>query len=333
MLGNDFMIVVTIIRIILWCFVLVGSCSGSLMYIGAVGSFVDSGIMVDGLAISVLDSLSCVVDNGWLGNNNATGADVCLLFDICVMSKGKLLWLLIGLEVELVVFLIIMVFVAVLRADSVTSMNGSRSVAVSEAVNVTGAIAVVVGVWSISGTVGTISKRLVIGVRSMRKIVRMRTSEGMVSIISISIVDWVRDIAVAIGSTWVVISSTEDVMFGVIEIVIITTITVTSFTSHAVDSRNFCVVISSIERSHAMVVLIRSVLSSDMRAAFPSISGGRVRNAWSWSNLRSAEVGDVAFGIEKIVVAREVMKRSLASYSAVSGLIRGWLLMPFDASA
>ena len=303
------------------------------MYIGAEGSFVDSGIMVDGLAIAMLDSLSCVVDNSWLCNNNATGADVCLLFDICVMSKGKLLWLLIGLEVELVVFLIIMVFVAVLRTDCVTSMNGSRSVAVSEAVNVTGAIAVVVGVGSISGSVGAISKRLVIGVRSMRKIVRMRTSEGMVSIISISIVDWVRHIAVAIGSTWVVISSPKDVMFGVIEIIIITTITVTSFASHAVNSRNFCVVISSIERSHAMVVLIRSVLSGDMRAALPSISEGRVGNAWSWSNLRSTEVGNVAFGIEKIVVAREVVKGSLASYSTVSGLIGSGLLMPFDASA
>ena len=303
------------------------------MYIGAEGSFVDSGIMVDGLAIAVFDSLSCVMDNSWLSYNNATGADVCLLFDICVMSKGKLLWLLIGLEVELVVFLIIMVFVAVLRTDCVTSMNGSRSITVSEAVNVTGAIAVVVGVGSISGSVGAISKRLVIGVRSMRKIVRMRTSEGMVSIISISIVDWVRNIAVAIGSTWVVISSSEDVMFGVIEIIIITTITVTSLASHAVNSRNFCVVISSIERSHAMMVLIRSVLSGNMRAALPSISEGRVRNAWSWSNLRSAEVRDVTFGIEKIVVAREVVKGSLASYSAVSGLIGSWLLMPFDASA
>ena len=263
---------------------------------------------------------------------------MCLLFNICVMSKSKLLWLLVGLEVELVVFLIIMVFVAVLRTDCVTSVNGSWTVSVSEAGNITSAIAVEVGVRSISGSVGAIGKRLVIGVRSMRKIVGMRTSEGMVSIICISVVDWVmhRHIAVAIGSTWVVISMIEDVMFGVIEIVIITTIrgfTVASFTSHAVDSRHFCVVISSIERAHAMVVLVRSVLSGDVRAALISISEGRVRNAWSWSNLRSAEVGDVAFSIKEIVVAREVVKRSLASYSAVSGLIGSWLLMPFDASA
>ena len=244
------------------------------------------------------------------------------------MSKSKLLWLLVWLEVEFaVVLLIIMVFVAVMGTSSRGSMHGSRTVSVSEAVNVTGSIAVEVGSMGIVvGTIGTISiirVRNIVGIRSRE---RMRMFYSMVS-------HWVRYIAITISSTWVVISSSEDVMFSVNEIIIIT---VASFASHAVDSGNFCVVISAIERSHAVMVLIRSVLSGNMRAALISISEGRVRNAWSWSNARSAEselVGDVAFGIKKIEVTREVVIRSLTSHGTMSSFVGSWLLMPFDTSA
>ena len=299
------MSVITNISLIFLCFVLFGHCSSSLMYIGAVSSYVDSGIMVDSLSIFVFDGLGSVMDNSWLGNNNATGANVSFLFNICVVSKGKLLWLLVGLEVELVVFLIIMVFVAMLRVDW-TSVHGSWTVAVSEAGKVTGSITIEV-VSIVEGSVATIWMRSIIRVRSS---VRMRSSERMMTSVrmrTISIVQWVMQIAVAISSTWVVISSTEDVTFSVNEIIIFLTFTVTSFATHAADSTNLCVAISAIKGAHAVMVLVRSVFSSNMRAAFPSISPWGVRNAWSWGNARSTEVGNVAFSIKKIVVAREVV--------------------------
>jgi len=311
--------------------VLFGLCSSSLMNISAVSSFVDSGIMVDSLSIFVFDGLSSVMDNGWLSNNNATRANVSFLFNICVVSKGKLLWLLVGLEVELVVFLIIMVFVAMLRVDW-TSVHGSWAVTMSEAGKVTGSIAIEV-VSIVEGSVATIWMRSIIRVRSSE---RMRSSEGMgtsVRMRTISIVQWVMQIAVAISSTWVVISSTEDVSFRVNEIIIFLTFTVTSFASHAADSTHFCVAISAIEGAHAVMVLIRSVLSGNMRAALPSISPRRVRNAWSWCNTRSTIVGNVAFSIKKIVATREVVVRSLASNGAMSSFVGSGLLMPFDTSA
>lgn len=313
------------------CFVLFGHCSSSLMYIGAVSSFVDSGVMVDSLTIFVFDGLSSVMDNSWLGNNNATGANVCFLFNICVVSKGKLLWLLVGLEVELVVFLIIMVFVAMLRVDW-TSVHGSWAVTMSEAGKVTGSIAIEV-VSIVEGSVATIWMRSIIRVRSSE---RMRSSEGMgtsVRMRTISIVQWVMQIAVAISSTWVVISSAEDVSFRVNEIIIFLTFTVTSFATHAADSTNLCVAISAIKGAHAVMVLVRSVFSRNMRAAFPSISPWGVRNAWSWSNTRSTIVRNVAFSIKKIVATREVVERSLASNGAMSSFVGSGLLMPFNASA
>ena len=280
------MTVITNVSIVILYFILAFRLSsGSLMNICAVRSFMDSGIMVDGLTIAMFDSLGCMMDNSRLRNNNATGTNVSFLFDRCVVSESKLFWLLVRLEVEFVVFLIIMVFVAMLRTDC-AAMHGSGTVAVSEARKVSSSIAIVVGmVWAISSIVWM---RNIIGVRNI-----MRSCEGMRSTIS-WVVQWVRHIAVTICSTRVVVSSIKDVMFSVNEIIIIT---VTSFASHAVDSRNFCVTISSIERAHAMMVFIRSVLSRDMRATLPSISVGRVRDAWSWGNMRSTVVGNVAFCI------------------------------------
>ena len=145
------MTVITNVRIVFLYFILAfWLSSGGLMNICAVGSFVDSGVMVNCLTIAMFDSLGSMMDNSGLRNNNATGTNVSFLFDRCVMGESKLFWLLVRLEVELVVFLIIMVFVAMLRTDC-ASMHGSGTVAVSEAGKVSSSIAIVVGmVWAIS---------------------------------------------------------------------------------------------------------------------------------------------------------------------------------------
>ena len=82
------------------------------MFSGAVRAFVESVRFGDGLAISVFGFLGSRMDNHWLVEG--------VVVDFCVVCEGYLFWFFIRLVMEIVGFVMLMVYISIIPVVSIT---------------------------------------------------------------------------------------------------------------------------------------------------------------------------------------------------------------------